>query len=246
MKRYLLTLVVTCGGLLLHATFAEAQPAAEPSKTAVTAKGLVGDLYIPANATGRLPAVIMLGGSEGGVGAATARDSRLMAQHGYVAFQLAYFDAPGLPKDLGLIPLEYFKTAIDYLQAQPNVDPERIGMEGGSIGSEVALTAASHHPEIKVVVVAMPTGIVWPGIIHTAGDPPSTFTLDGKPLSFLPYGLPFTSVYNLYAKGLLALDQHPDAIIPVERIHGPVMLVCGKADTLWPSCPMAEQVEGSR
>jgi uncharacterized protein len=238
----LIAIAVAFGSSLLSAPFAEADVVAEPSKTTVTANGLVAELYIPANAKGRLPAMIVLGGSEGGLGEAAARDSRVIAQHGYVTLQLAYFDAPGLPKDLGLIPLEYFKAAIDFLRAQPNVDAERIGVEGGSIGSEVALTVAAHYPQIKVVVATMPTGLVWPGIIHTAGDPPSTFTLDGKPLPFLPYGFPFTSIYDLYAKGLLALDKHPQAIIPVERIHGPMMLVCGKADTLWPSCPMAEQV----
>ncbi len=189
-----------------------------------------------------MPAVIVLGGSEGGLGAAAARDARLIAQHGYVTLQLAYFDAPGLPKDLGLIPLEYFKAAMDWLGARPDVDPKRIGVEGGSIGSEVALTIASHDPRIRVVVATMPTGVVWPGISHTSGDPPSTFTLGGKPLPDLPYGTPFTSVFDLYAKGLLAVGAHPDAVIPVERIRGPVMLVCGKSDTLWPSCPMAEQV----
>lgn len=234
--------VAVAFGLLPFAAQADAPPAAEPHKTSVAANGLVADLYVPANAAGRLPAIIVLGGSEGGLGAAAARDSSVIAQHGYVTLHLAYFDAPGLPKDLGLIPLEYFKTAIDWLGAQPNVDPERIGIEGGSIGSEVALAVGAHYPQIKVVVATMPSGIVWPGIMHTAGDPPSTFTLNGKPLPYLPYGGPFTSVYDLYAKGLLALEQHQDAIIPVENINGPVMLVCGKADTLWPSCPMAELV----
>ena len=219
-----------------------AAPGAEPVRTHVTANGLVADLYVPADAKGRTPAVIVLGGSEGGLGAAAARDARLLAQHGEVTLQLAYFDAPGLPKDLGLIPLEYFRTAVDWLGAQPGVDPRRIGLEGGSIGSEVALAVAAHDRRIKVVVATMPTGVVWPGISHTSGDPPSTFTLGGKPLPYLPYGGPFTSVFDLYAKGLKALDQHPDAVIPVERIAGPVMLVCGKSDTLWPSCPMAEQV----
>jgi len=228
--------------LVFGAATAAAQPAAALTKTPVTANGLVADLYLPADGKGPLPAIIMLGGSEGGMGTAAARDSKLIAQNGYAVLQVAYFDAPGLPKDLGLIPLEYFKTAIDWLRAQPNIDPDRIGIVGGSIGSEVALLVASYYPEIKVAVAAMPSGVVWPGISHTSGDPPSTFTLAGKPLPDLPYGMPFKTVYGLYAKGLLALDQHQDAIIPVERINGPVMLVCGKADTLWPSCPMAEQV----
>jgi uncharacterized protein len=227
-------------GLNWGAASATAQSAAEPVETSVTTNGLVADLFVPAGAKGRIPAIIMLGGSEGGLGAAAARDGRVIAQHGYAVLQLAYFDAPGLPKDLGLIPLEYFKAAIDWLGTEAGVDPNRIGIVGGSIGGEVALTVASHYRQIKVVVAAMPSGVVWPGIVHTEGEPPSSFTLAGKPLPFLPYGYPFTSVYNLYAKGLLALDHHQDAIIPVERINGPVMLICGKSDTLWPSCPMAE------
>lgn len=229
-------------GLLMGAVCADTRSAPEPSKTAVTANGLVADYYLPTDAKGRLPAIIMLGGSEGGLGAAAARDGKVLAQHGYAVLQLAYFDAPGLPKDLALIPLEYFKTAIDWLRAQPGVDPDRIGIVGGSIGGEVALTVAAHYPEVKVAVAAMPSSVVWPGIIHTPGDPPSTFTLAGKPLPYLPYGYPFTTVYGLYAKGLQGLDQHQDAIIPVEQIDGPVMVICGKSDSLWPSCPMSEQV----
>jgi pimeloyl-ACP methyl ester carboxylesterase len=151
------------------------------------------------------------------MGAAAARDGKIIAQRGYAVLQLAYFDSSGLLKDLGLIPLEYFKSAIDWLRAQPAVNPGRIGIVGGSIGSEVALTVAAHYPEIRVVVATMPSSVVWPGIVHTEGAPPSTFTLARKPLPFLPYGYPFTSIFNLYAKGLLTLDDHRDAIIPVER-----------------------------
>jgi dienelactone hydrolase len=242
-------LAALAAALLLPALPAAAQSgspstAPEPTKTAVTANGLVADLYTPADAHGRLPAIIVLGGSEGGMGAGAAKDARLIAQHGYVTLQVAYFDAPGLPKELGLIPLEYFKTAIDYLRAQPGVDPARIGIEGTSVGGEVALTVAAHYPEIKAVVAAVPSSVVWPGISRTTPNPPSTFTLGGQPLPDLPYGWTgsFKGIYALYADGLKALDQHPDAVIPVERINGPVMLICGKEDALWPSCPMSEQV----
>jgi hypothetical protein len=45
--------------------------------------------------------------------------SRNHAQHGYATLQVAYFDAPGRPKDLGLIPLEYFKTAFNIRPGGP-------------------------------------------------------------------------------------------------------------------------------
>jgi len=61
----------------------------------------VANLFAPADAKGRLPAIVIRGGSEGGLGAASARDGKLIAQRGYRVLQLAYFDAPGLPKDLG-------------------------------------------------------------------------------------------------------------------------------------------------
>jgi uncharacterized protein len=219
--------------------------AGEPAASSVTERGMIATLYVPANLKdAKLPAVIVLGGSEGGLGAGAAQDARLIAAQGYVVLQLAYFDAPGLPKELGLIPLEYFKTAIDWLRSQPNVAPQRIGIEGTSIGGEVALVVASQYPEIKAVVAAVPSSVVWPGISHTSTSPPSTFTLAGRPLADLPYGWngPGTAIYDLYDKGLLAIGQHLDAIIPVERINGPILLVCGEKDAMWPSCPMAEQV----
>lgn len=219
--------------------------AAEPLKTTVHERGLIADLYVSTELKGaKMPAMIVLGGSEGGLGAGAAHDAQLIASHGYVVLQLAYFDAPGLPKELGLIPLEYFKTAIDWLRAQPGVDSQRLGIEGTSIGGEVALVVASHFPEIKAVAAAVPSSVVWPGISHTSASPPSTFTLTGNPLPDLPYGWsgPSTSIFDLYAKGLAAIGAHRDAIIPVERINGPVILVCGEKDTIWPSCLMSDQI----
>jgi dienelactone hydrolase len=37
-----------------------------------------------------------------------------------------------------------------------------------------------------------------------------------------------------------------NAVIPVERIDAPVLLVCGENDRLWPSCTMARAVSARR
>ena len=63
----------------------------EPVKTSVTANGLVADLYGPTRPATRLPAIIVLGGSEGGLGAGAAHEAGLIAQHGYAVLQVAYF-----------------------------------------------------------------------------------------------------------------------------------------------------------
>lgn len=39
------------------------------------------------------------------------------------------------------------------------------------------------------------------------------------------------------------LPAHQDAVIPVEKATGPMLLVCGGADTLWPSCDMSRAIE---
>jgi uncharacterized protein len=223
---------------------AQTLPAAV-TQAPVRAEGVVGELFLPAGAHRRLPAVIVLGGSEGGLGAGAAIIARLIADRGYAALQLAYFDAPGLPPKLERIPLEYFFHALDWLGSQPEVDAGRIGVVGGSIGGEAALVVAAHDRRIRAVVAALPSSVVWPGIDPADPDPPSTFTLAGAPLADLPYGGgAYHGIYALYARGLKAIAAHPDAMIPVERIDGPIMLVCGLDDALWPSCPMSDQVAG--
>lgn len=215
-------------------------PAPPPIKAAVTANGLVADFYAPTNARGLLPAVIVIGGSRGGMDEREAWEAKRLAEHGYATLHLAYFLAPDLPTTIHLIPLEYFKTAIDWLRAQPGVDPDRIGIVGTSIGGMAALLASAQYRELKVVVAAVPSSVVW----STFGSSRvSMFSLAGQSLPYVPYGLSGGNrVFNLYDEGLNALAQHPDAIIPVEKINGPVMVICGTIDSLWPSCRMSAQI----
>jgi hypothetical protein len=77
--------------------------------------GVVGTLFMPAG-EGPHPAVIVLGGSDGGI---SEHRSALAASHGYAALSLAYFRAPGIPQELVNIPLEYFENAIRWMRGQP-------------------------------------------------------------------------------------------------------------------------------
>ncbi|MBW4021556.1 MAG: hypothetical protein HIU92_00220 [Proteobacteria bacterium] len=211
----------------------------------ISADNLVAKLYRPSGEAGPLPAVIVLGGSEGGLNPAVTAEAKLLARHGYAALQLGYFGAPGLPETLELVPVEYFEHAVDWLRARPDVDPAHIGIVGTSIGGEAALLVAAHDPAIKAVVAAVPSNVVWQGLGRgITRHPASSFMLRGQPLPDVPFGWTGVrgDVYRRYAGGLAALPQHRQAIIPVERIDGPIMLICGGRDRIWPSCRMAASV----
>jgi dienelactone hydrolase len=148
-----------------------------------------------------------------------------------------------------MIPLEYFDTALAWLRRQPEVDPARIGIVGVSKGAEAALLVAVRHPELKAVIAALPSSVVWPGIVWE-GTPErinSSWSERGKPLPHMTHA-PYDArkggtMADNYARSLQAYAERPDAIIPVEKITAPLLLVCGTADEVSPSCPMLRQIE---
>jgi uncharacterized protein len=117
-----------------------------------------------------------------------------------------------------------------------------------SKGAEAALLIAARDSEIDAVVAGVPSSVVWPGIAWdaTSSTQPlgSSWSEKGQPVPYLPYGKPrqMTKIADLYLEGLTRLGEFPAAVIPVERVRGRVLLVCGEADTLWPSCEMSRAV----
>jgi dienelactone hydrolase len=216
----------------------------------VREQGLVGTLFVPPG-DGPHPVVITLSGSGGGLSEAGAA---LYASHGYAGFALAYFNYENLPQDLVAIPLEYFETAIHWLQRQPHLDGDRIAVSGTSRGGELVLLLGATFPEVKAVIAYVPSGIVHGGISRSGvrGASPSwTFrdeavpymqprperlspepppTPDGEPIPLTPR----------FLRGLEDDEAAQRAEIPVERINGPVLLISGKDDAMWPSERLAE------
>lgn len=211
------------------------------SGVAVHENGLVATWYAPAK---KAPVIIALGGSECGEKGGQLLASSI-AKEGFGALALAYCGADGLPPAVESIPLDYFTKAIDWVEQQPLADKKRIGIYGISIGAETSLLVASRDKRIKAVVVGSPSSVVWQGFdTRHYGDTEPTYTFDNKPVPYVPYDMskPFTSIFDLYQRSLVTAPDHQDAIIPAENINGPVLLISGKADTLWPSTMMADQV----
>jgi dienelactone hydrolase len=219
---------------------------AEPGPTGerIVEPGIFGNFY-PAKGNGRRPAVLLVGGSAGGIDTGVRAQAVDLQDAGFNVLALSYFGAPGQPKQLELVPLETFDRGLAWLSKRPEVDADRVAVAGQSKGAEVALLTGVRHPELKAVVASAPTSAVWPGISWTGFKANSSWTSDGRPLPAVPYdGVAlFGDLGRMYRGALKDFADHPDAMIRVERIRGPVLLVCGEEDDLWPACTMARQVK---
>ncbi len=216
-----------------------------PAGRRVSENGLLGNYY-PGRGAGRRPAVLMLGGSEGGISAGSQRTAAVLQAEGFSVLSLAYHRAPGQPPHLELVPLETFAAAVAWLRRRAEVDPERIGVIGGSKGAEAALLVATRDPRIRAVVAGMPSSVAWQGASFDRDGPfDSSWSERGRPLEHLSYGSWkwWTDMSPILAETLATLPRHPGAAIPIERASARVLLVCGEQDTLWPSCPMARQLQ---
>lgn len=217
------------------------------ARTDLREQGLYGELYAPAGAT-KLPAMLLLGGSEGGLDTISAMAVSL-AERGYAVLALAYFAEEGLPVTLENIPLEYFDRALAWLRTQPQVDARRIGVLGWSRGSEAALLTAARHRDVRAVVGVAPSGAVWQGLYYGSDRAPGpAWTLDGKPLPAL---LPDTSAYRpnaplvgLFQPRFAELQAREDVQIPVHRIRGGILLISGGRDAVWPAARFADHISG--
>lgn len=214
------------------------------AKTIVRDNGLLGAFYMP-DGSGKRPALLILGGSEGGLGASSGVGVSF-AKQGYAVLALAYFQEEALPQTLENIPLEYFDKAVDWLKQQPGVDAGAIGVVGGSRGSEAALLLASRNPSIRAVMAFAPSGVIWQGLnFANPMNMGPAWTVDGKPLPFVtPDGMKYRpgAAMKPMFDAALATDKRSDVNIPVERINAPILLISGKEDALWPSHDMAEAI----
>lgn len=218
-------------------------PAAAPTAPTMELRDpdLVADYFAADPATASPGAIIVLGGSEGGLGGSRNLARRLAAA-GFDAIAVSYFGEAGQSSRLDQIPIESVARAREWLEARPGPG-EAIAVLGVSKGGELALLPASRDPAIKAVVAAVPSHVVWQGIDMQGGMTGSSWTAEGAPLPYVSYDLSngFISVHALYAG---SLDSAPvEAEIRVEQIAGPILLVSGQADTLWPSTEMANRVE---
>lgn len=219
-----------------------------------TLSGPVTGVFIrPEDLAAPSPALIVLGGSEGGYNEGWA--TIIASKTRLPTLALAYFGADGLPPTLENIPLETVERAIAWLGKQEGVAPDRIGIVGASRGGELALLAASLFPEVKAVVGYTPSGIIWEGIGD--GDAPA-WTYRGEAFPYLrvlvtedqqklfeeavTQGTPYFDAPS-FAHSLEAQRSRiEEATIPVERSQAAFLLIGNPGDGVWPSHALSQVV----
>ena len=120
---------------------------------------LVADMYVPKNASGKLPAIAV----SGPFGAVKEQSSGLyaqkMAEFGFltIAFDPSFTgESGGSPRYVASpdINTEDFCAAVDFLSVQETVDPERIGIIGICGWGGMAINAAAMDTRIKATVAS--------------------------------------------------------------------------------------------
>jgi esterase/lipase len=192
--------------------------------------------------------VIVLTGSRGGKANRTAG---YIAEMGYDVLSLAYFDSTGselVPETLEMIPLEYFDAPKKWLMDRSNTLDDGVVIYGLSRGAELALVLASHDNDYKGVIALAPSHVVWPGYPSNSLDlmSPPSWSWKGQPLTCVPYlsneeteSMGFTNRYAASLTNKVAVEK---ALIGVENIDAPILLLAGGMDTSWPAAKMGTEI----
>lgn len=227
--------------------------------------GLVGNLYLPATQIDKLPCIILMSGSDGGMPGANAIPEYFiesLVSNNFAVLALAYFGLPGLPSNLENINLEYFENAISWCQSQPQIKADLITLIGQSRGGELALILGTIFPEqIKAIVSYVPCNMRVGGATHP--NQPA-WIYKGMPLAPYLHGVSSNDMTlsecddlinttkdtkiapheNTAEDPFIVADlfklrnmqtDHQLTEISVEKILCPLLLFSGGEDALWPS-----------
>jgi dienelactone hydrolase len=213
--------------------------------------GIVGTLFTPGGG-GRGPVVVVLAGSGGGL---MERRAALFAAHGYTTLALGYFGVPGLPDYISGTPLEYFETALTWVRQSLAPAGGFVALSGVSRGGELALLLGATFPDLVSAVIAYVPSPFTHGVLNAGRKGEDrhapAWRYRGRPLPVLSQANR-TANWDLFEQSPPPRRQTPafetaledaDAVsrslIPLHRIAGPVLLISGEDDALWPSTRFA-------
>lgn len=191
--------------------------------------------------------VVLIGGGQWGDYWASE-----FARKGYTALSLPYAGAEGLAALPEEIELEYFEKALNWLANQAAVDADKIVLMGASRNAELSLVLASTFPELVGGVIAYaPSAVSWSNTVlpYNSDTVKASWTYQGEAIPYIPMqkivGEESAMLNTLayWSEGLADSSSVANAFIPIEKVKGPLLLLSGKDDKVWPAAQMADMLE---
>ena len=210
-------------------------------KTTVEADGFEGILFPVSEKKDKV--VIVVSGSNGGM-SLTKKCAEFYYKNGIAALAVAIFKTKGTQKDLDKVPIEFIESAVKWLKVQGY---EKIGIDGTSKGSEIALLSATMFRDLSCVIARVPSYFVSEGLIvcGKSKKPSGTscWSYHGEEIPFARYNSRKFNILQIILKEkefqLLTINKEKtvteDTIIPIEKINGPILFLSSINDKVWPS-----------
>ena len=218
-------------------------------KTTVESEGFEG-ILLPGNGS-KEKVIIVMSGSNGGM-KLTKQCADFYDCNGIPALSLALFATKGTQPFLDRVPVEYVENAIKWLKKQGY---SKVGIDGTSKGSEMALLAASMFPEISCVIARVPSHFISEGLTgkkkNKGPSGTSCWSYHEKELPYAPYKSRTFNILKMFKEEkemhIITFNKDkeitPETLIHIENIKAPILFLSSKNDTVWPSYESALNME---
>ena len=203
------------------------------------------------------PGVLVLHGSDS-VDLASA--GTLLASEGYSVLALRWFGVEDRPAHMVNVELNDIDCAVTRMINNEFVVGDKIAVIGLSRGAELALEVAAHNANVGLTIALSPSSIRQAGMGENYSFKDPAWVRNGEPLEWVRGGNGFGMLLLFLSsvirrkpmrqtRGFLgALNKNVEAVerstIQVENCKGPMTLIVGDDDGLWPSQEYADRIAG--
>jgi 2,6-dihydroxypseudooxynicotine hydrolase len=179
-----------------------------------------GYLWVPTTRNGRVPAVIILGGLESTKEESYLFENRCLAR----GLATCTFDGPGQGEMYFQARMRpdfhrFASKVLDWLEQRPEIDPNRIGIIGRSLGGFYAVHTAAHEPRLKACVC---WGVLFDLSYYNTMAEPSR------------RGFAYVAGYDDHVGAAPYLKETLDLAGQAERVRCPIYALHGALDRLIP------------
>lgn len=203
------------------------------------------------------PGVLLLHGSDS---VDLAGASKLLASEGYSVLALRWFGIEDRPPHLVNINLNDIDRVVKHMLNDDFVLGDHIAVIGLSRGAELGLELAANNTNLGLTIALSPSSIRQAGMGENFSFKDPAWVRNGEPLEWVPGGNGFGMMISWLSavirrkpmrqkrSFLKDLNKKVEAVekstIQVENCKGPITLIFGDDDGLWPSKEYSDRIAG--